>query len=151
MREKEKERERERERERGGRERARGGREMEVEQERKIERMSERGGEGERREGDRETQKVGEGARVWQNDVIRSNYVTMVDNNPDRSHIAMRPVYAFVEYMFFISLYSYHMLLLSCHLHNWQPHRLVRLAMRKSVRNLIFIAVTHPFTHALLT
>jgi hypothetical protein len=29
--------------------------------------------------------------------VIRSHYVTMVDNNRDRSHIAVRPVYAFVE------------------------------------------------------
>jgi hypothetical protein len=51
--------------------------------------------------------------------VKRSHYVTMVDNNRHRSHIAMRPVYAFVEYMFFISLRLYHMLLLSCCLHNW--------------------------------
>jgi hypothetical protein len=50
--------------------------------------------------------------------VIRSHYVAMVDNNRDRSHIAVRPVYAFVEYVFFISLRSYHMLLLSCRLHN---------------------------------
>jgi hypothetical protein len=63
----------------------------------------------------------------------------------------MRPVYAFVEYVFFISLRWYHMLLLSCGLHNWQPRRLERDALRKSVRNLIFIAVTHPITHALLT
>jgi hypothetical protein len=58
----------------------------------------------------------------------------------------MRPVYAFVEYVFFISLRSYHMLLLSCRLHNWRPRRLERVSMRKSVRNLIFIAVTHPIT-----
>jgi hypothetical protein len=64
----------------------------------------------------------------------------MVDNNRDRSHIAMRPVYAFVEYLFFISLRSYHMLLLSCRLHNWRPRQLALAAMRKSVRNLIFIA-----------
>jgi hypothetical protein len=70
----------------------------------------------------------------------------MVDNNRDRSHIAMRPVYAFVEYVFFISSRSYYMLLLSCRLHNWRPRRLVLTAMRKSVRNLIFIAVTHPIT-----
>jgi hypothetical protein len=72
----------------------------------------------------------------------------MVDNNRD---IAMRPVHAFLEYVFFISLHSYHMLLLSCLLQNWQPPWLERVAMRKSVRNLIFIAVTHPITHALLT
>jgi hypothetical protein len=70
----------------------------------------------------------------------------MVDNNRERSHIAMRPVLAFVEYVFFISLGSYHMLLLSCRLHNWQPPRLALPAMRKSVRKLIFIAVTHPIT-----
>jgi hypothetical protein len=70
----------------------------------------------------------------------------MVDNNRDRSHIAMRPVYAFLEYVFFISLRSYHMLLLSCRLHNWRLRRLALVAMRKSVRNLIFIAVTHPIT-----
>jgi hypothetical protein len=29
-------------------------------------------------------------------------YVTMGDNNCNRSHIAMRLVYAFVEYVFFI-------------------------------------------------
>jgi hypothetical protein len=75
----------------------------------------------------------------------------MVDNNRDRSHIAVRPVYAFVEYMFFISLRSYHMLLLSCRLHNWQPRRPACVGMRKSVRNLIFIVVTHHITHALLT
>jgi hypothetical protein len=50
--------------------------------------------------------------------VIRSHYVTMVDNNRDRSHIARRPVYAFLEYVFFISLRSYHVLLLSCQLQN---------------------------------
>jgi hypothetical protein len=36
--------------------------------------------------------------------VIRSHYVTMVDNNRDRSGIAVRPVYAFLEYMIFIRL-----------------------------------------------
>jgi hypothetical protein len=70
----------------------------------------------------------------------------MVNNNRDRSHIAMRPVYAFVEYVFFISLRLYHMLLLSCRLHNWRPRWLALAAMRKSVRTLIFIAVTHPIT-----
>jgi hypothetical protein len=75
----------------------------------------------------------------------------MVDNNRNRSHIAMRPVYAFVEYVFFISLRSYHMLILSYRLYNWQPRRLALASMPKSVRNLIFIAVTHPITHALLT
>jgi hypothetical protein len=70
----------------------------------------------------------------------------MVDNNRDRSHIAMRTVYTFVEYVFFISLRSYHMLLLSCRLHKWRPRRLAHVAMRKSVRNLIFIAVMHPIT-----
>jgi hypothetical protein len=75
----------------------------------------------------------------------------MVDNNRDRSYIAIRPVYAFVEYVFFVSLRSYHMLLLSCRLHKWQPRRLALASMCKSVRNLIFIAVTHPITHALLT
>jgi hypothetical protein len=74
----------------------------------------------------------------------------MVDNNRDRSHIAMRPVYTFVEYLFFISLRSYHMLLLSCRLHNMRPRRLALAAMRKSVRNLIFIAVTHPITYTIL-
>jgi hypothetical protein len=54
-----------------------------------------------------------------------------------------------MEYMFFISLRSYHMLLLSCRLHNLQPHQPARVAMRKSARNLIFIAVTHPFTRFL--
>jgi hypothetical protein len=70
----------------------------------------------------------------------------MVDHNRDRSHIAMIPVYAFVEYVFFISLHSYHMLLLSCRLHNWHPLWLALAAMHKSVRNLILIAVTHPTT-----
>jgi hypothetical protein len=82
------------------------------------------------------------------------NMVTLrhygIDNNRDRSHIAVRPVYSFLEYLFFIRLCSYHMLLLSCRLHNWQPRRLARVAMRKSVRNLIFIAVTHPNTVLLL-
>jgi hypothetical protein len=36
--------------------------------------------------------------------VIRSQYVTMVDNNRDRSCIATRPVYTFLEYLLFISL-----------------------------------------------
>jgi hypothetical protein len=36
--------------------------------------------------------------------VIRSDYVTMVDNNRDRSHIAVRPVYAFLEYLLYICL-----------------------------------------------
>jgi hypothetical protein len=67
----------------------------------------------------------------------------MVDNNRDRSYIAIRPVYAFVEYVFFISLRLYHMLLLPRRLHNWRPRLLARVAMHKSVSNLIFIAVTH--------
>jgi hypothetical protein len=75
----------------------------------------------------------------------------MVANNRDRSHIAVGPVYPFVEYVYFISLRPYHMLLFSCRLHNWQPRWLARVKMRKSVGNLIFIAVTHPITHALLT
>jgi hypothetical protein len=36
--------------------------------------------------------------------VIRSHYVTMVDNNCNRSRIAVRPVYTFLEYLLFISL-----------------------------------------------
>jgi hypothetical protein len=37
------------------------------------------------------------------------------------------------------------MLLLSCRLHNWRPPQLAHAAMCKSVRNLIFIAVTAPY------
>jgi hypothetical protein len=36
--------------------------------------------------------------------VISSHYVTMVDNNRERSCIAVRPVYAFLEYLLFIRL-----------------------------------------------
>jgi hypothetical protein len=36
--------------------------------------------------------------------VMRSHYVSMVDNNRDRSRIAVRPVYTFLEYLLFISL-----------------------------------------------
>jgi hypothetical protein len=56
--------------------------------------------------------------------VIRSHYVTMVDNNRGRFFLAVEPAYAVVEYVFFISSRWYHMLLLSCSLHNCQPHRL---------------------------
>jgi hypothetical protein len=34
--------------------------------------------------------------REWTVTVIWSHYVTMVDNNRNRSHIAVRPVYAFL-------------------------------------------------------
>ena len=56
--------------------------------------------------------------------VIRSHYVTMVDNNRGRFFLAVEPAYADVEYVFFISSRWYHMLLLSCCLHNCRPHRL---------------------------
>jgi hypothetical protein len=39
---------------------------------------------------------------VHWNSVIRSHYVTMVENNRDRSCIAVRPVYTFLEYLLFI-------------------------------------------------
>jgi hypothetical protein len=73
--------------------------------------------------------------------VIRSHYlhyVTMVDNNRDRSHIPVRPVYTILEYLFLFAPACNHMLLLSCRLHNCRPHRLASvIAMRKSVRNLL--------------
>jgi hypothetical protein len=53
--------------------------------------------------------------------VIRSHYVTMVDNNRGRFFLAVEPAYADVEYVFFISSRWYHMLLLSCCLHNCRP------------------------------
>jgi hypothetical protein len=56
--------------------------------------------------------------------VIRSHYDTMVDNNRGRFFLAVEPAYADVEYVFFISSRWYHMLLLSCCLHNCRPHRL---------------------------
>lgn len=56
--------------------------------------------------------------------VIRSHYVTMVDNNRGRFFLAVEPAYADVEYVFFISSRWYYMLLLSCRLHNCRPHRL---------------------------
>jgi hypothetical protein len=43
----------------------------------------------------------------------------MVDNNCGRFFLAVEPAYADVEYLFFISLRWYHMLLLSCSLHNY--------------------------------
>jgi hypothetical protein len=46
--------------------------------------------------------------------VIRSHYVTMVDNNRGRFFLAVEPAYADVEYVFFIRSRWYHMLLLSC-------------------------------------
>jgi hypothetical protein len=55
------------------------------------------------------------------------------------------------ENPFSVNHYSYHMLLLSCCLHNCRPlrPRHARVGMRKSVLNLIFIAVTHPITSPL--
>jgi hypothetical protein len=53
-----------------------------------------------------------------------THYVTMVDNNRGRFFLAVEPAYADVEYLFFISLRWYYMLLLSCRLHNCRPHRL---------------------------
>jgi hypothetical protein len=58
------------------------------------------------------------------NSVIRSHYVTMVDNNRGRFFLAVEPAYADVEYVFFISSRWCYMLLLSCRLHNCRPHRL---------------------------
>jgi hypothetical protein len=43
--------------------------------------------------------------------VKRSHYVTMVDNNRNRSCIAVIPAYAFLEYLLFIRLPCNHMLL----------------------------------------
>jgi hypothetical protein len=48
----------------------------------------------------------------------------MVDNNRGRFFLAVEPAYADVEYVFFISSRWYHMLLLTCSLHNCRPHRL---------------------------
>jgi hypothetical protein len=60
----------------------------------------------------------------WDYSVIRSHYVTMVDNNRGRFFLAVEPAYADVEYVFFISSRWCYMLLLSCRLHNCRPHRL---------------------------
>jgi hypothetical protein len=43
----------------------------------------------------------------------------MVDNNRGRFFLAVEPAYTDVEYVFFISSRWYHMLLLSCSLHNY--------------------------------